>query len=611
MARPRREHTQFFFCHRWPPMLRYHVRKLLQFVAQICSALRFRLLLLVLLACVPLAALTLHTASEARRREQANWNQRLLKVQQLAGVEEERLLGHTRQVLLAVSVSGPVRSGNERACQRLLTEVFTNNPSYVNLAVLKTNGDLLASARPFVDPLDQAEHGFLRQALETRTFAMDDYRAGTGASAAVVRVGYPAMDPRGQIHAVVVATLDPDWCSRSVADLKAQVSASTVLAEIDRSGTVLARYPPPKPGTSPAVLDPPLLQNVLRQGRGTLEARDAKGLVGWYAFSPRHSQLLARDVTTILGIPERALFAGANRALRRNLTWLGGAVALALMLGWVGSSFLIMRPVQALVRASAGLAAGDFSSRTGLRHGKHELGQLTRRFDQMAEALEQRERQRRLAEDTLQTRDHMIRELPLFPSAVCVCDQFGAVQLYNRAAVELWGCEPPDPDASRYFCGSHRLYYPDGTPMPHDQSPMAEVLRTGVHVRNRDLVIARPDGSRVPVLANVVALRDSEGSLIGAVSSLQDVTERKRTEERLQDSHDRLQLLSRRLVESQETERRHIARELHDEVGQALTVAEMNLQAMIQSSRTPSLKGRLQESLQAVERVSGRCAICP
>ena len=142
--------------------------------------------------------------------------------------------------------------------------------------------------------------------------------------------------------------------------------------------------------------------------------------------------------------------------------------------------------------------------------------------------------------------------------------------------------------------------------MPHSESPTAEVLRTGVQVRNREVVVGQPDGSRVPVLANVVPLRDTEGSMIGAVSCLQDITERKQVEEKLQDSNDKLQLLSRRLVESQETERRHIARELHDEVGQTLTVAEMNLQAVLQSPREASLTRRVNESLQAVERVLGQ-----
>ena len=197
----------------------------------------------------------------------------------------------------------------------------------------------------------------------------------------------------------------------------------------------------------------------------------------------------------------------------------------------------------------------------------------------------------------------MMRELPLLPAAVCVCDQLGAIEIYNRAAVELWGCEPPDTHAGRRFCGAHKLFHPDGTTMPHTESPSAEVLRTGIPLQNRELMIGRPDGTRVPVLANVVPLRDAEGALIGVVSCLQDITDRKHAEIRLQESNDKLQLLSRRLVESQETERRHIARELHDEVGQTLTVAEMNLQVVMQSSHASPLTRRLKDSLQAVERV--------
>jgi signal transduction histidine kinase len=366
---------------------------------------------------------------------------------------------------------------------------------------------------------------------------------------------------------------------------------------------ILVRYPASGLSCGQPFPDRALARTVLSQPDGIAAAPDSRGSPAFCAFAWRDSQLVPGGVATLLSMPQHVLFAGANRELLRSLMWLGTAVSVALALGWVGSSFLVMRPVKALVRASARLATGDLTTRTGLRHGKDELGQLTRTFDQMAQALEQRELERQLAEETLQTRDNMIRELPLLPAAVCVCDQSGAVELYNRTAVELWGWEPPGHDGSRRFCGSYLLFYPDGVPMPHSESPTAEVLRTGVPVRNRELVIGRPDGSRVSVLANVVPLRNPEGSLIGAVSCYQDITERKQAEEKLQESNDKLQLLSRRLVESQETERRHIARELHDEVGQTLTVAEMNLQAMVRSPGAVPFRGRLKESLQAVERV--------
>jgi PAS domain S-box-containing protein len=69
--------------------------------------------------------------------------------------------------------------------------------------------------------------------------------------------------------------------------------------------------------------------------------------------------------------------------------------------------------------------------------------------------------------------------------------------------------------------------------------------------------------------------------LLGAV---QDITGRKEAEERLRESSARLQALSRRLLEVQEAERRHLARELHDEIGQALTAINLNLSAAGQAA---------------------------
>jgi PAS domain S-box-containing protein len=583
-------------------VLASRVKQLLPGFGQVIAGLRFRLLLLVLVACVPLVWLTLHTASETRRREQASWSQRLRRVQRLADLEEKRVIEQARQLLLAIAEAAPVRNGNPRGCQRLLDELFSTHPSYANLGVLTTNGEVLASVRPLAGSGGAPERELFQQARENRSFAVSEQRSALDRGPPLINIGFPAMDYSRQVRAVVFVTLAPDWCNRSATGLKPQLSGPATLVEIDKAGRLLASYPAPASGTSQSAIDPGLLSAALRESEGTYEVRDAKGRPSWHVFATRHSRLLNQEVVTILGIPEEALFAGARRVLLRNLASLGIAVGLALALGWVGSDVLVVQPVRTLVRASARLGAGDLTTRTGLRHGKHELGQLTRAFDDMARALEQREQQRLLAEERLQTRDHMLRELPLFPAAICVCDQLGTIELYNRAAVDLWGGEPGDQDSRRY-CGAYQLFHPDGTPMSHEESPMAEALRTGLPVQNRELLIGRSNGTRVPVLANIVPLRDGEGSLIGAVSCEQDLSERRRAEERLQASHDKLHLLSRRLVESQETERRHIARELHDEVGQSLTVAEMHLQAVVQSSRTASLKSRMTESLRAVERV--------
>ena len=116
------------------------------------------------------------------------------------------------------------------------------------------------------------------------------------------------------------------------------------------------------------------------------------------------------------------------------------------------------------------------------------------------------------------------------PFAVYVCDRDGLVLRYNRRAAELWGRSPKLGDPNERFCGSYRMFRPDGSLLPHHQCPMADVLRTGISVREQEVHIERPDGSRGIALVDIEAIKDSGGNVVGAVNCFQDITERKRSE---------------------------------------------------------------------------------
>jgi signal transduction histidine kinase len=76
-----------------------------------------------------------------------------------------------------------------------------------------------------------------------------------------------------------------------------------------------------------------------------------------------------------------------------------------------------------------------------------------------------------------------------------------------------------------------KLWRSDGTILPHEESPILEVLTTGVPARNVEVYIERPDGSRVPVLVNFAPLRNGQGEIVGAITTFIDITERKQAEE--------------------------------------------------------------------------------
>ncbi len=131
--------------------------------------------------------------------------------------------------------------------------------------------------------------------------------------------------------------------------------------------------------------------------------------------------------------------------------------------------------------------------------------------------------------------------LDAIPTGFCVCRADSGLVRYNKRATELWGKAPRLGDPSEQTNANFRRYRPDGESIEFDSTPVAGALRTGKRVIGAELVIERPDGSRVPVLINVEPLKDKSGRVIGAVCSFQELTARKRVEEALRASEAELQ----------------------------------------------------------------------
>jgi PAS domain S-box-containing protein len=130
--------------------------------------------------------------------------------------------------------------------------------------------------------------------------------------------------------------------------------------------------------------------------------------------------------------------------------------------------------------------------------------------------------------------------IEILPAAVYVCDMDAVIVAFNKRATELWGRTPKLGQTDEKFCGAHRLYRPDGTYLPHPETPMEWVLRTGETARDQEVIIERPDGSRVPVLVNIAPVFDDDGVQKGAVNCFQDLTARKESEQEREELREQL-----------------------------------------------------------------------
>ena len=118
--------------------------------------------------------------------------------------------------------------------------------------------------------------------------------------------------------------------------------------------------------------------------------------------------------------------------------------------------------------------------------------------------------------------------LDRLPIGVYLCDRDGLIVRFNRRAVALWGRAPAIGDPAERYCGSQRMLLPNGALLPHAECPMAGVLKTGTPVRSQEVVIERPDGSRILATVDIDPIRDDAGEIAGAVNCFRDVTDYRR-----------------------------------------------------------------------------------
>jgi signal transduction histidine kinase len=362
------------------------------------SSLRVRMVLLVLLAALPAVALTIYSGREQRKLAEAGVEKEILRLSQLATINQETFVENTRIFLVALSHMPAVRSADLQECQDLFAHLFTvHYPQFASFYVADLDFNIVCSAPNTHVPsrLKDCEHYAMMVASED--YVVSNYHICHSTGEAIMAMGYPVHDYNGNFIRVINISIDLTWLN----DLAAEVDlpAGSTLAVLDHEGHYLTHYPEPEKWTGKLLpLDSPVYP-LFSHGSGVLVAQEEDGVERIYATTPMQSS--RGSVTVVMGIPSAAAYAEANHITTRNLIFLITATLLAAAAAFLLAEFLIMRQTRALLNTTKKLAAGDLSARTTIAGDGGELGQLAQSFDQMANALEQREQERQKAETAM------------------------------------------------------------------------------------------------------------------------------------------------------------------------------------------------------------------
>ena len=238
------------------------------------------------------------------------------------------------------------------------------------------------------------------------------------------------------------------------------------------------------------------------------------------------------------------------------------------------------------------------SEMTRLNELEQKVGERTRELATTNKALRSEIAERKLAVKAVkQAEDRTRLIIDTIPTMAWSLAPDGALEFLNQRWLDYTGLSLKE-----------GIEEPTRTVHPDDLSRVLEkwlVIKATSEVYEDELRLQRADGEYRWFLVRVAPLLDEQGNIVKWFGASVDIEDRRRAEKNLEEAHRQLKLLSRRRVKVQEEERRHLARELHDEIGQALTAAKINLQAALEEPDHAKAK-RIHETTAILERLLGQ-----
>lgn len=415
-------------------------------------------------------------------------------------------------------------------CQRVLARQLTEAPGIANIYVAHPDGTVVCSATPGNKPVHIADRSYFQQALASPGLVIGDATRGRISGKEVLPFAKAVRDTSGRAIGVYAITLDLEaLLTRAVND---SFPAGARIGLVDANGRVLTRHPDPDNWIGRDASDTAFYKTVAaRNQEGTFEQVGFDGVQRVYGLA-RFASTASGPIWLWVGHAKDTVTADIDRDFARTVIALVTLAVLMFAVMWRGSRVLLLRPISALLLATRRMGQGDLSARTGLGHGRDELGALAQSFDEMASALEARSHDVILAGRAVKVlatwNQALLTPRDEVPLIECMCQAIVEAGGYVGAWV---GFARDDADKSvepvawygmdPRFVASMRVSWAD---VPRGRGPTGSAIRGGAanvvndYMTNPEMAPWRENALRGQINSIISIPLRVEGAVIGALS---------------------------------------------------------------------------------------------
>ena len=251
-------------------------------------------------------------------------------------------------------------------------------------------GRLVCSAVPSNGVVDAKDRLYFRIARDTGRFSIGEYQIGRVSQKPGINFGYPLVVGEETVGVAFVAL---DLGAFHSGASRMPLPADVRFVVLDGNGTVLARSPEAQFKIGEKLPMAAVWNFVQSASEGAFDAPGHDGKSRWFAYDTIAANYDGSNALKIVvSIPRNVIFGESNRNLARNITGITLSLLFLFLVARYGVDRFFLRNIRKLLRTAARVKAEDLTARTGMRSTEDELSQIGAAFDDMAHALQERDK---------------------------------------------------------------------------------------------------------------------------------------------------------------------------------------------------------------------------
>ena len=270
---------------------------------------KFRLYLLIFFTTLPFILYTSYSHYHAIQEQKTRQLDNLSQIALLTAAQHKQIQEGARQLLIALSTTPRIISGNSVACSDFLSELKTNYVRYLNFGVVDKSGAIICAADLPEARINPPSADLVKETLSSQSFTVGHYYPITP-TGSVINFTYPISDTR-----LVYTSLSLDWVADFIESLT-DAPKNIVINVLDQNGTVLARRPRNESAVGQNFANDALVQDILVKGKGQSTKQGIDHILRLYAFTTlddNHSTFVA------VGIPQSDIYASVKQSLINSI----------------------------------------------------------------------------------------------------------------------------------------------------------------------------------------------------------------------------------------------------------------------------------------------------